>query len=181
MGSTELQAKLRAPEPAMRRAALEEVSELAKKREASPDLLPDLTALLADPVDDVRQAASTAIGWLAYRQEVADPTLLGPATRLLQDPVGMIRHDGAWILESLAQRGVADGQALPWLIRNVEHDNQDTRAAAAFAICELAKAGHTDRSAIGPLKRQASVAQDPTEKRAAESALAALSNVSLPD
>lgn len=181
MGSTDLRESLRARDPAVRLAALEAVSELAKKREASLELVPDLIALLEDTSDSVRQAASTAIGWLSFKQEVADPALLGPATRLLRDPVGMIRHDGAWIIESLAQHGVADGLALPWLIENIGHANQDTRAAAAFALFELAKAGHVDRSAIGPLQRQSSEAQDVTEKRAAESALNELSKVILPD
>ncbi|MBM3268725.1 MAG: HEAT repeat domain-containing protein [Candidatus Sericytochromatia bacterium] len=169
METSEFERRVGDPVPGVRLAALAELADLAKRKEAGAEFVPALLGLLGEPAGEVRSAAATALGWIAFRAQTADPALLEPATRLLDDPVAMIRHDGAWILESLAQRGVADGKAIPALIRNLGHDNGDTRAASAFCLYELAKIGHADPAALTALEKLAATATDQTESRAATS------------
>lgn len=157
-----------------RLAELHALAARAKERQAGAEAVPGLLSLLTEPDAELRNAATTALGWIAHRAHAALPDLLHPATSLLNDPFPMCRHDGAWILESLAERGLADGAGLPLLVRNLDDADADVRAASAFALGWLARVGHPAPQAVARLGEMAATASERPERMAATFALESL-------
>jgi HEAT repeat protein len=139
--------------PEERRAAARRLAALAKEGACPTEALPQLLKAAGGRDRALRIAAATAVGWLAHRGEAATKSMLRSAIALLRDPVGMVRHDGAWILESLASRGIADRRALPRLVLNLRHRNPHTRAAAAYALATYAKSGLLPRATPPELEK----------------------------
>lgn len=155
-----------------RQSALEEASALAKERGATAELMPPLLESLSHDVNGVRHGASTALGWLAYRCGVVDAALVGAALQCLDDRVPMVRHDGAWILESLAQAGMTAPEAGPALIRGTSHDVADVRAASIFCLSAMATAGVVVEGTVDAARAR-SDDDNETVRHAVQEALAA--------
>ncbi|RMF84747.1 MAG: hypothetical protein D6736_18740 [Nitrospinota bacterium] len=70
---------------------------------ATPEFLARLATLLEDPREEVRAAATWAVG--AVGPAAATPEILARLATLLQDPEGEVQRAAAWAVKNLqAQR-----------------------------------------------------------------------------
>lgn len=146
-------AKLADASAAERRAAAAALGEHAKNGSKIERALAPLAKLLDDRDGEVRLAASTALGWLAFKANLIHEPSLDALIRHLDDDVAMVRHDAAWILETFVKRGIIDPRAVAGLAKNLGHESADVRAASIYCLGLFAKEGAVPPDVIHAIEK----------------------------
>jgi HEAT repeat protein len=113
----------------------------AKEGNIKGEEVSQLISALDYPDKNVKLAISEAIGWMAHNNVIRNKIMLKPAINLLDANYSMLRHDGAWILESLANDKIVDLSCIDQLLLNLEHENNHVKAATAYTLGTFAKIG----------------------------------------